>query len=324
MTNYQDGELLNLLSAPMAEDVDIIALSYAIKMGIAKFIIYVARTTMYADVDNQPEEILDYMAVELDAAYYEQTMNMETKRELIKNALKWYMAAGTGKSVKELVDTVFGGGDVSEWYEFGGEPGEFNIEIEEQLTEENYGRLSTVLSSTKPSSAHLKEISSKRDAETDLHLGSTLTGQPALTIYEDYSATTELNGTVRVGVSLTSEAVVTIYENYSVTTELSKAVYAGETLASEAVVTIYENYSVTTELSKAVYAGETLASEAVVTIYENYSVTTELSKAVYAGETLASEAVVTIYENYSVTTELSKAVYAGETLASEAIQQLAM
>lgn len=235
MINYQDGELLNLLSAPMAEDADIIALSYAIKMGIAKFIVYVARTTMYADVDRQPEEILDYMAVELDAAYYEQTMSIETKRKLIKSALKWYMAAGTGKAVKELVNTVFGGGDISEWYEFGGEPGEFNIEIEGQLTEENYRRLSIAMGSAKPSSAHLKEVSSKRNAETDLHLGSTLTGQSALTIYEDYSATTELNRSVRVGVSLTSEVVATIYENYSATTWLSKAVYAGETLASEAI-----------------------------------------------------------------------------------------
>lgn len=80
MIKYQDGELLDLLSAPMAEDADIIALSYAIRMGIAKFIVYVAKTTMYADVDNQPESILDYMAIELDVVYYEQDIDIATKR----------------------------------------------------------------------------------------------------------------------------------------------------------------------------------------------------------------------------------------------------
>ncbi len=207
MIKYQDGELLDLLSAPMAEDADIIAMSYAIRMGIAKFVVYVAKTTMFADVDNQPESILDYMAVELDVMYYEQTMDIETKRELIKGALKWYMAAGSGKSVEELVNTTFGGGGVSEWYEFGGEPGEFGIEIQSQLTEDNYKRLSEILSSVKPSGAHLKTIESARDAETDLHLGGALAEQSISTMFEDYSETTELNESVHAGGALASEMI---------------------------------------------------------------------------------------------------------------------
>lgn len=207
MIKYKDGELLDLLSAPMAEDADIIALSYAIKMGIAKFIVYVAKTTMYADVDNQPESILDYMAIELDVAYYEQDMDIAAKRELIKGALKWYMTAGSGKAVKELVNATFGGGDVSEWYEFGGEPGEFGIEIESQITEDNYKRLSKTLESVKPSGAHLKAISSARDAEIDLYLGSALAEQSISTMFEDYSETTELSGNVHAGGTLASEMI---------------------------------------------------------------------------------------------------------------------
>lgn len=207
MIKYQDGELLNLLSAPMTEDADIIALSYAIKMGIAKFIVYAAKTTMFADADNQPESILDYMAIELDAAYYEQDMDITTKRELIKGALKWYMTAGSGKSVKELIGTTFGGGNVSEWYEFGGEPGEFGIEIESQMTEENYKRLSRTLDSVKPSSAHLRALESVRDAETDLYLGSALAEQSISTMLEDYSETTELSGNVHAGSTLASEMI---------------------------------------------------------------------------------------------------------------------
>lgn len=207
MIKYQDGEMLNLLSTPMAGDTDIIALSYAIKMGVAKFIVYVAKTMMFADVDNQPESILDYMAIELDATYYEQDMDIATKRKLIKGALKWYMAAGSGKSVKELISTTFGGGDVSEWYEFGGEPGEFGVEIESQMTEENYKRLSRTLDSVKPSSAHLKALESVRDAETDLRLGSALAEQSISTMYEDYSENTGLNEVVHAGSTLASEMI---------------------------------------------------------------------------------------------------------------------
>lgn len=207
MIEYKDGEPLDLLSAPMSEDADIIAISYAIKRGTAKMLLYAARTLMYADVDNQPEEILDYMAVELGAAYYDQAMDIETKRGLIKGAIKWYMTAGSAKSVQELVGTTLGGGNISEWYEFGGEPGEFGIEIECQLTEDNYKRLLETLESVKPSSAHLKTMALTKDAETDLHLGNTLAEQSISTLYENYSETTELSEAVHTGGVLASEMV---------------------------------------------------------------------------------------------------------------------
>jgi phage tail P2-like protein len=266
MIKYQDGELLDLLPAPMAEDVDIIALSYSIKMGIAKFIVYVAKTTMYADVDNQPESILDYMAIELDAAYYEQSMDIETKRELIKGALKWCMTAGTKKAVEELVRTVFGKGDVTEWYEFEngpGEPGTFNVETGSQLTEENYERFSRIVKATKPSSAHINGMASSKDVETGLYIGSTLAKRIDSTLNENR---TETEG-FYINPKTLIAAIGEIYEDCiantarTITSEIKTALYTGTVLSTTLRADLYEDYSANTDVNAAVYAGGRLRAQ---------------------------------------------------------------
>lgn len=264
MIKYQDGELLDLLSTPMSEDVDIIALSYAIRMGIAKFIVYVAKTTMYADVDNQPESILDYMAVELDTTYYEQDMDIGTKRELIKGALKWCMTAGTKKAVEELVGTIFGKGDVTEWYEFegeSGEPGTFNIETGSQLTEENYERFLRIIKATKPSSAHIKNMASSKDVETGLYIGSALTKRIDSTLNENRAETEEFYINPKTLIAAIGE----IYEDCiantarTITSEIKTALYTGTVLSTALRADLYEDYSANTDVNTA-YTGETLAS----------------------------------------------------------------
>ncbi len=262
MIKYQDGELINLLSAPMAEDADIIALSYAIKMGVAKFIICVAKTTMFADVDNQSESILDYMAIELGAAYYEQTMDITTKRELIKGALKWYMTAGTKKAVEELVGTIFGKGDVTEWYEFEGEPGTFNITTESQLTEENYERFLRIIKATKPSSAHIKSMASKKGVESGLYIANAMSERAESALNENRTETSELYVNRKALVAAIGE----IYEDCiantarTIESEIRSMCYAGTTISSMVYEELYEDYSANTDIDAAVYTGEALAS----------------------------------------------------------------
>lgn len=262
MIKYQDGELLNMLSAPAAEDPDVMALSYAIKMGVAKLIIYITKTTLYANVDNMPESILDYMAIELDAVYYEQSMDIATKRELIKGTLKWCMTAGTKKAVEELVGTIFGKGDVTEWYEFDGEPGTFNIETGSQLTEENYERFSRIIKATKPSSAHIKNMASAKDVDHKLYIGSALTERAEAVLDEHRYE----SGEMYINPKAMIAAIGEIYENCIANTartikdEIKAVLYAGTSISSTLHTDLYEDYSAETDIEAAGYIGEALAS----------------------------------------------------------------
>ena len=63
MIKLQDGEFADLLPSLLREKADVAALSYAYKMAMQKMLIFAFRTRLYADIDNQPSEILDLMAI---------------------------------------------------------------------------------------------------------------------------------------------------------------------------------------------------------------------------------------------------------------------
>ena len=174
MIKFRDGEMLDLLPPCFKEDPDWIAFSYALKMGMSKMLDFAEHTKMYAAIDSQPEEILDYMAVELRSPYYEESADIVTKRKIIKNTMKWYMKAGTKASVDELVETVIGTGKVVEWFDFEGgpgTPGTFDIETEDFLTEDIYDRLEKIIERQKDLTSHLRRILAKREGESDIYVG---------------------------------------------------------------------------------------------------------------------------------------------------------
>lgn len=58
-------------------------------------------------MDDLDEDILDYFTVEMRSMYYEQNLEIERKREIVKNTLKWYTYAGVPATVAEMVGVVF-------------------------------------------------------------------------------------------------------------------------------------------------------------------------------------------------------------------------
>ncbi len=176
MIKYSEGELLNVISSPMSEDVDMISLSYALRWGVAKMIEYTIRTRLYADIDNQPESTLDYMAVELKAQYYSEDLNITKKREIIKNVMNWYIKAGTKKAVEELVNVIFESGEVVEWFDFetaGQVPGQFDINIvaDITMTPELFQEFSKMIENSKSISSHLRQIAVTRPIMVDRFTG---------------------------------------------------------------------------------------------------------------------------------------------------------
>lgn len=140
MIDLKDGELIDIIPKEKA-DADSQARSYAIKKAIELYVEKALnKALLYTSIDTMPEDILDYMAVELDVSYYSQSMDIDMKRSVIKNAIPWYMTAGSTKAVEDMVNVIFGGGEVIEWYDFDTDktPGYFDIETEAISSVESY------------------------------------------------------------------------------------------------------------------------------------------------------------------------------------------
>jgi len=124
----------------LLKDVDIYALlpetyqntytqciSYALNKAIRLLVNYSDRIGVINNIDNLPESILDYLAIEYDIKVYKQDRDIQYKRKLIKNALVSYLTAGTAHSMENTIANIYASSKVSEWYEYGGEPYHFKV-----------------------------------------------------------------------------------------------------------------------------------------------------------------------------------------------------
>ncbi len=130
MIKLQEAELTSVLPAYIKENTDVQAISYAFQMGMRKFSQYVASSALYGNIDTLPEFLLDLLSIETRCQYYEESLPIEIKREMIRNSLAWYFKSGTVSAVEELIQVVFGKGELEEWFQFGGVPGTFRVRLQ--------------------------------------------------------------------------------------------------------------------------------------------------------------------------------------------------
>lgn len=120
-------EFLRLLPAFMREDGAVIGLAKAVDeltMPVARAI---KKLTTWDNIDTMSESELDEMAWELNILWYDSTASVAAKREVVKNSDLVYKRLGTQWAVENVIQSYFGDGYVSNWYEYGGEAGHFRI-----------------------------------------------------------------------------------------------------------------------------------------------------------------------------------------------------
>lgn len=171
MIKLQDAELTSILPCYISKSEDVQAISYAYKMGMRRMLEYAALSRVYADIDRQPEKVLDLMALEMQSQYYDESMDVDIKREIIRNTLAWYMKGGTVSTVEELIQIAFGKGKVVEWFNSEGEPGTFYIETSAELSPEGIQKFSDVIAKVKNVRSHITTVKVLREIRQPYYLG---------------------------------------------------------------------------------------------------------------------------------------------------------
>lgn len=99
MISLYDGQITDLLPWKIAQSTEVRCISYAVQQEHQRMLRLAAHTRTMAVIDELPERILDVLAVELRTPYYQESMNLETKRNIIKRTLLWHTKAGTPSAV---------------------------------------------------------------------------------------------------------------------------------------------------------------------------------------------------------------------------------
>lgn len=214
MIKLYDGQITDLLPEKIAKDTETRCLSFAIQQEHQRLLRLTDRTRTLSVIDELPEKILDVLAVELRTPYYQESMNLETKRNIIKRTLLWHTKAGTPKAVAELVEIVFGVGHVVEWFDYDEPPytpGTFDIVTNAQLTEEIANYFLSIIQRVKNTRSHIRRILIEREMEMHETVASGAFTEPEETIlnHQNKISQATMEETVAAAITTSPERYVT-------------------------------------------------------------------------------------------------------------------
>lgn len=85
------------------------------------------RIAVYTQIDSQPEEILDVLAVQFKVDWYDAAYPLEAKRRIIKTALEVRRYYGTDWATLRAISAIYPRSEIEQWYDYEGTPGHFRV-----------------------------------------------------------------------------------------------------------------------------------------------------------------------------------------------------
>lgn len=129
MIKFKDAEITDILPYTFKTDRDK-ALSKGIKVVTDWYYGVVSRFDFWANISNVTDNnLLDTMAAELDTPFYTTDMPVDQKHAIIAAAYQYNSHIGTVGAVQSILNAAFGGGDIMEWFDYGGEPYHFRLNL---------------------------------------------------------------------------------------------------------------------------------------------------------------------------------------------------
>lgn len=126
MINILDVKLSDLLPSSF-DTVEIKALNNVVTFSLFFLQKYIDNANFTVNIDNVSEKIIDYLACEYRTPYYDEALDLKTKRNLVKSTILTYQKIGTTNIIKEYLNTLNEEADVVEWYDYDGNPYNFKI-----------------------------------------------------------------------------------------------------------------------------------------------------------------------------------------------------
>ena len=169
MIELKGSRFTRILPNNLAGQTRTRALACAVGRQVDKLLVLADRMVIWAGLDRVPEQLLDYLAAELRTPAYRADYAVETKRTLVRQSLLFYATMGTPGAVDRLIQSIFGSGQIQEWFEYGGEPHHFRATVGAEgvtITPEALEELRRVLASVKRLSSWLDSITTVTPMES--------------------------------------------------------------------------------------------------------------------------------------------------------------
>lgn len=167
-------KLADLLPDSIKGDKDIMAIAEALDVEMQAITKSIMEVIMLPRIDEMTEDVVDHLAGQLHVDYYEPLgLNLDKKRALVKNSLSWHRRKGTKSVIEEIIKILFATDfDISEWYEYGGDPYYFRIKIRDMsMSAERLNDLIRAVYELKNVRSWLEGVRFERELENHIHIG---------------------------------------------------------------------------------------------------------------------------------------------------------
>jgi len=132
--NLSSVDLFQFLPLYMRDDETAKGFVYALQKQLQAVISAIPLVQIYGRIENLSEPLLDELAWQFNAIEYNSNLPIGSKIQIIKSCFQTHAYRGSKAAVEKMVNNVFGGGFVEEWFEYAGNAGYFKVHTSNQST----------------------------------------------------------------------------------------------------------------------------------------------------------------------------------------------
>lgn len=176
MADIREISLLDAASPNLAEDPECAALLNAASAAFRKLADKAEMLILLPNIDRQPSEIVDALAYHYHVDFYDASLPLETRRNLVKNHNEWHRIKGTPEAVERIIQTLFGDGYLVEWFQRDGmEPYTFEVHTTNAAAaEEKLQQFVAAINAVKNVRSHMTRIVVDENTSGTIYAGAAM------------------------------------------------------------------------------------------------------------------------------------------------------
>lgn len=130
-----NASVYNTFPPVLKNDTDFDSTAKAVTVRLNENLLLSEYALVYSRIDDLPEIVLDILAYDFNIGWYDYSYNITEKRAIIKEAFKIFRFIGTKYAVEAALRSIYPVAYVREWFEYGGKPYHFKVEIHDSAND---------------------------------------------------------------------------------------------------------------------------------------------------------------------------------------------
>lgn len=172
--DLQSTSLLDILPENLLADAQIYAAARALDDELQKVTVATRNALILPRIDELSEEVIDILAWQWSVDFYDELKGLAEKRNAVKQSIAMHRIKGTRRAVELALHMVYTSGEVSEWFEYGGQPYYFRVRFiePENIRTEDVDRVIRIINAVKNTRSWLESIGFTRHVPMGLYHGT--------------------------------------------------------------------------------------------------------------------------------------------------------